>query len=428
MAGNGGQVPGNGRVGLFGLTAAQHGNVAVAVNVDGVGGVLHADLDGLAQQIHVTDGAPTIGGVHKGLGLGRRLVEVLIGFLLIFETAHETAAGAGNLGGIQAQILGFGHLDGNRLEVIQELGAAEGPSADAQTAHHAGLVPDADLPQFDAGAENGGQILYQLPEIHPAVGGEEEEDFAAVKGALRRNQLHVQLVFLNFLETDGKGLLFLFVVVGGNFFIVGRGHAQDGPQGRHHIGGGHRVAAAGAEAELRTTGRVDNHMVAHFGRQIAGVKIINLAAGAEADVHHRYLFRQRLGVLRRVRRGNGQQLRSQGVVHGLMDRFRLTAAAARAAVTAAAGGLGAQFLQFFLFIHGKLHFYPTAVGGEIVAFSYSRASSPAQILPTPTLAQQSSNASWTSRQAASSSGAVRCSAMARAWGRRVGQPRRASSD
>ena len=61
----------------------------------------------------------------------------------------------------------LGHFDGNRLEIVQELGTAEGPAADAQTAYHLRLVPDADLPELNPGAENPRQIFHQLPEVHP---------------------------------------------------------------------------------------------------------------------------------------------------------------------------------------------------------------------------------------------------------------------
>ena len=39
---------------------------------------------------------------------------VLIGVLLVLQAAHQPPAGAGDLGGVQAQVLGLGHLDGHR--------------------------------------------------------------------------------------------------------------------------------------------------------------------------------------------------------------------------------------------------------------------------------------------------------------------------
>ena len=61
--------------------------------------------------------------------------------------------------GVQGKDSGFCHFDGNWLEIVQKTGAAEGPSADAEAANHSGLVPDADLAQFDAGAEYRSQIF-----------------------------------------------------------------------------------------------------------------------------------------------------------------------------------------------------------------------------------------------------------------------------
>ena len=52
-------------------------------------------------------------------------------------------------------------FDGHRHKVVQELGAAEGPAADAQASQHLGLVPHTDLPQLDAGMDGAGQVLHQ---------------------------------------------------------------------------------------------------------------------------------------------------------------------------------------------------------------------------------------------------------------------------
>ena len=93
--------------------------------------LFHPHLHTLPQQIHFHYCAPAIGGIHKGFRLGAGAQQIFVSFLLIFEAAHKAAAGAGDLGGIQAQILGLCHFDGYRLEIVQEGGAAEGTTADA---------------------------------------------------------------------------------------------------------------------------------------------------------------------------------------------------------------------------------------------------------------------------------------------------------
>ena len=169
LTGDGRQVRRNGWIGLLCLAAAQDTDFSVGVGVDGIRLVLHPHPDAPTQQIHFHNSTPSIGRIHKGLRLGAGLQQVFIGVLLVFQAAHKPAAGTGNLSRVQTQVLGLGHFDGNRLEVIQKLGAAEGPSADAQATYHFGFVPDTNLPQLNPGSENAGQILDQFPEVHPVV-------------------------------------------------------------------------------------------------------------------------------------------------------------------------------------------------------------------------------------------------------------------
>ena len=178
------------------LKYEQDAHLAVVVAPGALRPVVQPDVHRLLQHVDVADVAGAVRRQHKGVVLGHALDGVLIGVLLVFQAAHQPSAGAGDLGGVQAQALGLGHLDGHRQELVHELGAAEGSSADAQSADHLGLVPHADLPQLDAGAEHAGQILHQLTEVHPPVGGKEEQDLAAVKAALHPHQLHLQLVLL----------------------------------------------------------------------------------------------------------------------------------------------------------------------------------------------------------------------------------------
>ena len=195
------------------LAVAQDADLAVVVALLCLRGTVQADLYGLPQQVHGFYVAGTVGGLDEGFLLGHPLLSILIGVLLIFQAAHQPSAGAGDLGGIQAEVLGLGHLDGDGQEPVQKLGAAEGPPADTETAHHFGLIPDADLTQFDAGTEHAGQIPHQLPEVHPAVGGEEKDDLAAVKAGGYVHQLHFQTVIRDLLLADVEGLALFFSVV-----------------------------------------------------------------------------------------------------------------------------------------------------------------------------------------------------------------------
>ena len=211
------------------------------------------------------------------------LDKVLIGVLLILQAAHQPPAGAGNLGGIQRQVLGLGHLDGDRLELVQELRAAEGPSTDAQTAQHLGLVPHADLTQLNAGMDGTGQVLYQGAEVHPALGGEEEEYLVALKAVLGLYQLHLQTVLGDLLLADLEGLGLLLLVALPDLFVLLGGPAQHRAQRcgeLHLIDGG---VALGTFAVLHTPGGLDDHPFAGLEDLAVGVKIVLFASAFEAD-------------------------------------------------------------------------------------------------------------------------------------------------
>ena len=133
--------------------------------------------------------------------------------------------------------------------------------------------------------ENRGQIFHQLPEIHPLVGGEVEENLAAVEGHLRRHQLHIQPMGGDFVQAHVIGSLFLGSIVRGNFLVLSRGLAQNFAQRRHHVLLGDFVVASRADAVLRPPGGVDDHMLPGLKSQAVGVKIVDFLSGAKLDVH-----------------------------------------------------------------------------------------------------------------------------------------------
>src|SRR5699024_11524728 len=58
-------------------------------------------------------------------------VQVLVGGLLVPQAAHQAAAAAADLGGVEGEALLLGHPDGDGLEVPQKAAAAEGLAAQA---------------------------------------------------------------------------------------------------------------------------------------------------------------------------------------------------------------------------------------------------------------------------------------------------------
>ncbi len=121
-----------------------------------------------------------------------------------------------------------GLLDGDRLEGPHEAGAAEGPSADAQAAEQLGLVTHADLAHLDAHAQLLGQVLYQLAEIDPAVGGVEKDAFFFAEEVTDGGQLHGQLEGADPLQAEVEGAALLVLQPVHLVGIVLGGLAQDG--------------------------------------------------------------------------------------------------------------------------------------------------------------------------------------------------------
>ena len=270
------------------LAVAQHLDLTAAVGLQGLVGAggVQGDLHGLPQQVHALHVAGAVRGLNKALRLGHPLGGVLVGVLLIFQAAHQPPAGAGDLGGIQAEVLGLRHLDGNGQKPVQKLGTAEGPPADAKSPDHLGLVPHADLPELDAGPEHGGQVPHQLPEVYPAVGGEVEYDLVSVKAGGDVHQLHLQAVGGDLPLADVKGLPLFFLVVLHGAAVALRGHAQHGAQGADNGGIVHLVVALRAGGKLRALGGLHDHLVPHLHRGPLGVEIIILAAAPKADADH----------------------------------------------------------------------------------------------------------------------------------------------
>ena len=92
--------------------------------------------------------------------------------------------------------------------------AAQRAAAYADPPHNLGFVPDADLAQLDSGLEYAGQILYQLPEINPSVRCKIKENLIVVKGILCVDQLHLQAMIPDFVQTNPKRFLLLLPVCG----------------------------------------------------------------------------------------------------------------------------------------------------------------------------------------------------------------------
>ena len=93
-------------------------------------------------------------------------------------------------------------------------------TADAQAAHHFGLVSDTDLTKLDSGVEVTCKVLDQLSEIDTAVGGEEKQYFGSVEADLNVDQFHFETALKNLFLTKIEGDLLFFAVFTHFFQIV----------------------------------------------------------------------------------------------------------------------------------------------------------------------------------------------------------------
>ena len=243
-------------------------------------------LDGGAEKIHLNGRSVAVFGLYKGALFRNLLNQILIGFLLITQAAHQTAAAAGDLGGVERERLDFRHLCGDGMKVVQELAAAVGAAADSETAQHFGLVPDPDLSQLDAVVQDPSQVLDQRAEIHTSVRGEEESSLAALKIALDIHELHVQMMLLNLLAADVEGgLLALAVDLLRSQIHLG-GDPQNPAQRLYDSGVLHGMILPGADGDLHAVGRVDDHVVSNLNLKPGGVKIVRFSAVFKSDANY----------------------------------------------------------------------------------------------------------------------------------------------
>ena len=243
-------------------------------------------LDGGAEKIDLDGRSVTVLGLDEGTLLRNLLDQVFIGFLLIPQAAHQTAAAAGDFGGIEGKGLNFCHLGGDGMKVVQKLIAAVGTAADSQASQHFRFVPNPDLPQLDPIVQDSGQVLDQRTEIHPSVRSKKEGGLAAFKIALDIDQLHIQAVLLNLLTADLKrAFLPLAIEFLGAEIHLGS-DAQNTAQRLDNGGILHRVIFPGAYGDFHTVGGVDDDAVADLNLKAGRVEIIRLSAVFESDANY----------------------------------------------------------------------------------------------------------------------------------------------
>ena len=86
-------------------------------NRGGVRPLMKADLEHPGQQIGIDHNTAALFGIHNRAIFGRNTQKVLICILLIFQAAHQPAAGAADLDRVEGNSLLLRHFDGDGLKI-----------------------------------------------------------------------------------------------------------------------------------------------------------------------------------------------------------------------------------------------------------------------------------------------------------------------
>ena len=166
--------------------------------------------------------------IDERLLFGRTALKVLVRFELIAQAAHQAAANAADLGGIERQVLLFCHADRDGLKLSAKARAAELLSALGIAAHQAGLVAHADLAHVDANVQRRGQILDELAKIDALLGRKVEHGLLAAKQVLDADRLHLEVEFFDQTAEIDHGLVALDGKIVGKLQVNVARHAQYG--------------------------------------------------------------------------------------------------------------------------------------------------------------------------------------------------------
>ena len=242
-----------------------------------LGAVIELHLADAAQHLGRDDLAAALGGIDNAALTRRDLLELGVGLVLVFQAAHQTAAYTGDLRRIERKVLVLGHVDGDRMEVVEVGRAAQLTAAAAEAADHLRLVAHADLAQLDTGAEHAGEILDQLAEVYAAVRSEVEQQLVHVERAFRGHEVHFQAAVLDLSLADEKRLVRALAVALERFHIrLGRDadHALERLHDRLLV---HLGVALHALAVFQTARGLDDYAGTGGDFGILRVKIIHFS-------------------------------------------------------------------------------------------------------------------------------------------------------
>src|SRR6266536_1677434 len=115
-------------------------------------------------------------GLAGRADLGQVLAQLVVGGEFVEQTALEPTAVAEEPAVRERHVLGLGHLDGDRVEVLEIGRAAELAAARADAVHELGGIAGADLPHLDAGVELVREVPHEVAKVHALLRAEENGD------------------------------------------------------------------------------------------------------------------------------------------------------------------------------------------------------------------------------------------------------------
>ena len=201
------------------------------------------DLDLCREWLGLYDHTLTVSSLYDGAYRGGVSDSLLIGLVLVSETAEESAARTGYLRGIEREVLLLRHLDGHLYKVGEEARTAVLSTAYCESAHHLRLVADTDLAQLDTCMEGGCQILYKLSEVDSCFSGEVEDELRVIECVLGSNKAHIELVCLDLLLADDSRIHLEFVISRVSLEVVGSCNSCYALERRHDLAGGHGLVS-----------------------------------------------------------------------------------------------------------------------------------------------------------------------------------------
>ena len=215
---------------------------------------------------------------HPGMG-------VLVSFLLVFQAAQQATAAAGDLRRVERKVLVLGHLDRYRHQFVGNDVAAQLPAAHAHIRQRSRASSRTPIWRSSIRIwKMPSQILDQVPEIDPAVGGEVEQDLVLVKGVFDIDQMHVQTAGRRFWPAQILKASASLTRLASNWTMSsGVATRMISLSGATSFSAGSSMTSSETNAQLDTLDGFNDHGVTLVQQVLTGVEMIGFSGSVEPD-------------------------------------------------------------------------------------------------------------------------------------------------